>query len=54
VFSALQLSLPGRTSDERAETVDAKIMAAGEGANARRTVVRFTGVDWSTAAGIET
>ena len=54
VFSALQLSLPGRTSNECAETVDAKVMAAEEGANARRTVVRFTGVDWSTAAGIET
>ena len=54
VFSALQLSLPGRTSNECAETVDAKVMAAEEGAKARRTVVRFTGVDWSTAAGIET
>ncbi len=54
VFSALQLSLPARTSDECAETVDAKVMAIEEGTGARRTVVRFTGVDWSTAAGIET
>ena len=54
VFSALQLSLPARTSDECAETVDAKVMGIEEGMGARRTVVRFTGVDWSAAAPIET
>jgi adenylate cyclase len=53
-FSALRLSMPALTSDQCAETVDAKVMAIDEGPGARRAVVRFTTVDWSTAAPIET